>query len=82
MHPHSCLRPSHPPSPYRRLQVGLFAVGGPNYCGVVADLPGYGFARHSQDVRRQFKQLVLDYCFEPTRLYTLLQRVMILVDSR
>lgn len=60
----------------------MFSVGGKAPRGVLADLPGYGYARQAHDTRQQFHQLVLDYCCDQSRLYRVLQRVMVLVDAR
>lgn len=80
-HPRIRLRADRRPSP--RPQVQLFGIGPATAAtGILADLPGYGYARVSRDRRAALHSLITDYCFPDGAANPLLHRVFLLIDSK
>lgn len=71
------------PRPAPHPQIQLFGVGpATGATGVLADLPGYGYARVSRDRRAALHSLITDYCFPDGAANPRLHRVFLLIDSK
>jgi GTP-binding protein len=62
-------------TPGRTRQINFFDLGG---ALMLADLPGYGYARASKELAAQWQRLIFDYL----RGRASLRRVVLLIDSR
>jgi GTP-binding protein len=62
-------------TPGRTRQINFFDLGG---ALMLADLPGYGYARASKEMTGQWQRLIFDYL----RGRTSLRRVVLLIDAR
>lgn len=62
-------------TPGRTQQINFFSLNG---YAILADLPGYGFAAVSKQMRKQWDGLILDYLLGRQQL----RRAFLLIDSR
>lgn len=62
-------------NPGRTQQINFFSLSG---CAILADLPGYGYAKVSKSIRKSWDHLIIDYL----RGRRELKRAFLLIDSR
>lgn len=63
-------------TPGRTKTIGLYALKNPELC--LVDLPGYGFAQLSQELRKKISIMISDYIYQRPNL----MGVILLVDAR